>query len=237
MTSQTKRLPILVTVAVVTIVILSILWLARREPTADLPVPAASPVMFLQSDVPLSQMCKTAPRSTNSLLALLVPSTPVGATPSLAATLVPGTLPNGKPADSSVAAAIVSTYLEATACTNVGDFARAYSLYTDDYVQTMMFSASLATGLDPMLIAVALSTPVTAQVSHLTAIVSIENVQQLSDGRVSAHIVTKPAGEAATSSNDPSVVVFARQGDRWLIDEILPAPSTATPATAVATPS
>lgn len=231
MTAQTKRLTILVTVAVVTIAVLSFLWLVRREPGADLPSPEASPAMFLQSDVPLPQMCKTARRSTNSLLALLDQSTPVAATP------LPSVLPNGRAADPGVAAAIVSTYLEATACANAGDFARAFSLYSDDYLRSLMFAASLATELDPMLIAVALSTPVPVQVAQLTAIVSIEDVQQLSDGRVSARIVTKPAAEAATSSNDPSVVVFARQGDRWLIDEILPAPSTATPATAVVTPS
>lgn len=231
MTAQTKRFPILVTVAVVTIAILSFLWLARGEPGADLPIPAASPVMLLQSDVPLPQQCNTAPRSTNSLLALLAQSTPVAATP------VPGGWSNGRAADPGVAAAIVSTYREAVACTNAGDFARAYALYSDDYVQSLMFAARLATELDPMLIAMALSTPITSQVAQLTAIVSIEDVQQLSDGRVSARIVTKPAGEAATLPNDPSVVVFARQGDRWLIDEIIQAPGIATPAPASATPS
>ncbi len=187
--------------------------------------------MILQSDVPLPQQCKTAPRSTSSVLALLAQSTPVAATPGQ------GVLPDGEPADPGVAAAIVSTYLEATACTNAGDFARAFSLFSDDYLRSLIFAASLATELDPQLIAVALSTPTPAQVTQLTAIVSIDNVQRLSDGRVSARILTKPAWKTASSPGDPSVVVFARQGDRWLIDEIIQAPGTATPATGVATPS
>ncbi|MDQ3540670.1 MAG: hypothetical protein M3440_08290 [Chloroflexota bacterium] len=231
MTAQTKRFVILVTVAAVTIAILLFLWLARREPAADPPIPRASPSMILQSDVPLPQQCKTAPRSASSLLALLAQSTPVAATP------LPSVLPHGRAADPGVAAAIISTYVEATACANAGDFARAFSLYSDDYVRSLMFAAGLATELDPRLIAVALSTPNPAPVAQLTAIVSIDDVQQFSDGRVSARILTKPAAEAGTSSNDPSVVVFARQGDRWLIDEIIRAPGIATPATGVATPS
>lgn len=231
MTAQTKRLTILVTVAVVMVAVLSFFWLARREPGADPPSPEASPAMILQSDVPLPQQCKTARRSTESLLALLDQGTPVAATP------LPSVLPHGRAADPGVAAAIISTYVEATACANAGDFARAFSLYSDDYLQSLMFAASRATELDPMLIAVALSTPVTAQVAQQTAIVSIEDVQQLADGRVSARIATKPATEAGTSSNDPSIVVFARHGNQWLIDEIIRAPGTAMPATADATSS
>lgn len=236
MTAQTKRLLILVTVAMVTLAALSFLWLARGDPGTDRPIPAASPAMVLESDVPLPQQCRTAPRSTSLLLALLAQSTPAAATPSLVATPVPEALPNGRPADPGVTAAIVSTYLEATACSNAGDFARALSLYSDDNVQEIMFSASVATGLDPMTIAMALSTPISSQVAQLTAIVSIGDVQHLPDGRVSARIVTKPAG-AANSPGDPAVVVFVRQGDRWLIDEIIQAPGTATPAPVSATPS
>lgn len=237
MTAQTKRLSILVTVAVVTLAILSFLWLARGQRGADRPIPAASPVMALDSDIPLPQQCTTAPRLTNSLLALLAQSSPAAATPMVAATPVPAVLLSGRPADPGVASAIISTYLEATACSNAGDFARALSLYSDNYVREIMFSTSVATGLDSMTIAMALSTPITAQVAQLTAIVSIDDVQHLADGRVSARIVTKPAGAAANSSNDPSVVVFARQGDRWLIDEIIQAPGIATPASVSATPS
>ncbi len=237
MTAQTKRLLILVTIAVVTVAALSVLWLARGEPGTERPIPTASSVMVLESDVPLPQQCKTAPRSTSSLLALLAQSTPVAATPMASATPVPAVLPDGRPADPSVVAAIVSTYLEATACSNAGDFVRALSLYSDDNVQGIIHSASVATGLEPQLIAMALSTPITTvQTAQLTAIVSIDDVQHLSDGRVAARIGTKPAGEAANSSTDSSVVVFARQGDRWLIDEIIWAPGIATPAPVSATP-
>jgi hypothetical protein len=54
------------------------------------------------------------------------------------------------------------------------------------------------------------------------------NIQQLSDGRVSAVIVTQKMQSA--TGPEPRVVIFIQQRGRWVIDDVITPPGEATPA-------
>ncbi len=178
--------------------------------------------------------CRVAPRSPASLLAL-------GGTPSADGSVAPSTAPRptptpldpgaGEPADAETIAGVTATVRELVACTNARDTLRRLALYTDTHLRPTFvrtppgFADRVATQ------------PVPAQPAEWVAIVAIEDVRLLPDGRAVARVVaatagghthgpaptggSPPAGVAAGSARtETNVFVLARAGDRWLVDEV-----------------
>ena len=125
----------------------------------------------------------------------------------------------GQPADQATVDAVTATYRELVACLNAGDYLRAYALYTDGYLQRNFRPDSLA--------AIG-ATPVPVEESTRIAFAGVREVVMLPDGRVGALVdVTTPGASGVTTTN----TVFARVGDRFLIDEETAADApAATPA-------
>ena len=84
--------------------------------------------------------------------------------------------------DSHTGKTVTSTIETLFACLNAGDRLRAYALYTDDYLATILQPGDLP----------AVATPQPADADEYTAIIAIEP-RQLSDGRVFAQVTLDPA--------------------------------------------
>ncbi len=124
--------------------------------------------------------------------------------------------PRGEPASQDEIDGITRTIREFYACANAGDYPRRLALYTGRVVEAQ-FNALDAAGWQATLEFAA--TPSTAvPAGDRGWIESIREVRRLADGRVGAYVA------AVDPVNHPhqinAVVVFARDGDRWLIDEV-----------------
>ncbi len=165
----------------------------------------ATPIPIL----PPPSACTVPPRSYEEVTALL--ATPVAAnTP----TPTPGPVPEGMPASPDVAAAIADTVQELVACYNAGEPLRVYRLYTNAFLQRLLArqGALPRHGYD------ALATPQPAPPDAGTAILAISGTRLLDDGRAGAMVTLQ----------FPSIPIpktffftFARQGSRWLVDDVL----------------
>lgn len=106
------------------------------------------------------------------------------------------------PADDDVVAALTATMEELAACINAGDLPRAAALFTDYYF-FWFFGGISQSNFNQ------LATPVPLAPDQQIESVSVEDVAMLADGRVSA----------VTQVNEArALTVFARVGDRYLID-------------------
>lgn len=119
-----------------------------------------------------------------------------------------------EPANPSTVAAVTATVREVFACLNAGDKLRTAALYTDDALHPRLAE-------DPLMLDEALA------VRGPRAAYRIEVVGVQSDGRAVAEIAFREAETIFTVS-----WIFARQGDRYLVDLVVPldsAPATLTP--------
>jgi hypothetical protein len=123
-------------------------------------------------------------------------------------------VPKGAPPNPATAAAIIATVTELVACYNAGEPLRVYSLYTDAFLQRLLVRQGTLSwpAYD------ALATPEPAPPDDSTAILAITGLRQLDDGKAGAMVTLR----------FPSIPVpktffftFAREGDRWLIDDVL----------------
>ena len=159
--------------------------------------------------VPPPRACMVPPRSYEEVIALL--ATPVaGITP----TRTPGPVPEGMPASPDVEAAIAETVQELVACYNAGEPLRVYRMYTDAFLQRLL----MRQGELPRHAYDALATPQPAPPDGGTAILTISGTRLLDHGKAGALVTLQ----------FPSIPVpktffftFARQGSRWLIDDVL----------------
>ncbi len=113
--------------------------------------------------------------------------------------------------------AITATSEQLLACTNAMDTLARLGLFSPNYLATE-FGAGLPAGF-----AEAASTEPTPlpEESWLT-LDSIENVQLLADGRVSAMvIVNDPSGQLGGEATQSAHLVFVQQDGQWLIDEMM----------------
>ncbi|HET8523443.1 MAG TPA: hypothetical protein VFL82_09425 [Thermomicrobiales bacterium] len=190
------------------------------------PTATAIPTAATIGDLPLPKDCQVAPRALESLI--VVNGTPVGglSTPGASPTVIPAT--TGSPADPATITAIKATYREAISCLNAGQFARTVALYSDDYARRLILNAAGTTNVNPQVIAAILATPAPLSPTQWTTIRAMGNIQQLSDGRVSAVIVTQKM--QSTTGPEPRVVIFIQQRGRWVIDDVITPPGEATPA-------
>jgi mono/diheme cytochrome c family protein len=146
--------------------------------------------------------------------------------------------PQGEPASRAEIDGVTGAIRQFVACTSAGDQARRLSLYTERYIRPQF------SGLDDagwqQLITFAAQTPVAIPVEQRGGIQELRDVRRLADGRVGAYVSTFDPVNHPHETN--AVVIFAKHGDQWLIDEIHGDPqgvlrSTPTPAAAPTPPA
>ena len=143
----------------------------------------------------------------------------------------PATLPVGPPADPATVEAIALTMREAAACLNAGDMLRVLALLTDE-----LLAATIAAGLVPPELVPSLDAPPVAVPPDKQRVIgSILGTWVLADGRVAALIRNYDPVEPPFAVGD-DLVVFARDGEGWLIDSWIQHVVTSEPGTEVAAP-
>lgn len=117
-------------------------------------------------------------------------------------------------ADPDVVAAVTATMAEVVACANTGSLQRVAALFTDSYFYRFFGGIQEAD-------VQRLATPTPLTPDQQQALVSVDEVFVLEDGRVSA----------VTQVNDVrALTIFAREGERYLIDYSYTLSEPATPA-------
>ncbi|HEU5431617.1 MAG TPA: hypothetical protein VFU81_08145 [Thermomicrobiales bacterium] len=187
--------------------------LAQETPTATPPLPA----------------CTIAPRPIAATLALWFSpnatplATPVPAQPLASAAEILA----GPPVDGATQAAIEATLREAVACGNAGDFARRLALFTDRFARQFGPPPGLAADAARAILA----TPRPAPAAEATSVVAIGQGRRLKDGRVAVSLTLDDP--TARPRRQQLEAILQRSGDRWLVDDLVP---IVTPATPIATP-
>lgn len=189
--------------------------LTMLAPTVSGYAQDASPIAA--PEVPDPALCRVAPRPLADFRKLAqVPTAEASA-----ATPAPFVPPVGTPADQVTVAAITGTMRELIACFNAGDPARAYALFTDGALQRQVARGGLA----PAAMAELAATPTPLAVAARLTLVAVGNVTTLSEVRAGAFVTTTDPAAGGTATE---YAVFAKVGDRWLIDDLV-AVGTATP--------
>lgn len=131
--------------------------------------------------------------------------------PEVEPTVVP--VPVGQLADRELRAAITATIYELHACFNAGENLSGFALVTDGYLQTLAEEQSLTTtDLEFFLQGAAPVPP-----EDYTTLLAVSDVGVLRSGHVGAFVVSSDMYSGA----DTHYAIFSRQGERWLIDEII----------------
>jgi hypothetical protein len=176
--------------------------------------------------VPAPAECRVAPRSLASLQAL-------EATPPPAPTAAPwppdvpteADLPQGPPADPATAAAIEAVARAYIACVDAGDLPRLFALATDDYTRHFVAEEGPITAERYA----ELATPYPSEPAGRAALLAVRDARVLADGRVGAVLVVRHPHPGADSVS-VTCFVFARSGDRWLLDDAIGVVRAGTPA-------
>jgi hypothetical protein len=159
-------------------------------------------------------LCQVEPRPSDELLALWYSpeGTPLPATPMAGAGATSVTIPLGPRADEATTMVVVTLVSEIFSCFAAGDFPRAIALFSDDLIRS--FGPEPGTSMEDAR-AFLEATPMPEE-GEASQIVAITDVMELSDGRVGAIVVESLAGQ-----QDAVYAIFAQEGDRWLVDEII----------------
>jgi mono/diheme cytochrome c family protein len=167
---------------------------------------------LLARDAPGPEECTVAPRTLEEiadLAQLPPPAEPPNATES-----------GGQPVDEPTRAAIAATARELVACSNAGDILRRLALYSDDRLR-FAYPDGPTRALEEIA-----ETPLPLSEAERVALLAVDNVRQLEDGRVSARVtVDNPANHshdpatAATASQEAARLIFVQEADRWRVDE------------------
>jgi len=180
----------------------------------------STPVAFAQatptgtvSDVPAPEECQVSPRA--------FPLFPAGVGQRAAATPAPVVLtprppfspPSGSPADAKTVVAVTATVREAVACRNAGDLLRASALFTEKMLVSLYGGPAT---IDPEFRDAVVNGPRVLPPERRLAIVAIDDVTDLPDGRVGASVETRTGHR---DFRDYLVFVQDPSAGRWLIDE------------------
>jgi len=123
---------------------------------------------------------------------------------------------------------IINASAEMVACTNAVDTLRRLALFSDDNLK-----AAFPQGVSPGFAQMATQTQQPLPKTKWTALLDVQNITTLSDGRISATVVVDdpsshihpaalPGGTPASTDvgAQKATVIFVKVNDRWLIDEI-----------------
>lgn len=179
---------------------------------------------------PGAAACTVAPRPVAFFQRLL--GTPAPAVPSP----TPFAPDGGVSADPAVVAGVTATLQEYVTCTKQGDVLRLYALLTDQYLRQIV--ATQGPNTEKSVAALAHYTPTPFAAAAQLRVVAVQSVRRLPDGRVVAvATLILPSDAPANVAAATFDVVFARVGDRWLIDGFIPLAPTGTPAAATSQPA
>jgi hypothetical protein len=194
---------------------LFLLLLALLMPFGEVSAQTATPAAQEATPVAVPASDCTVEARTPAALAEIVTGEDIASSTPIA-TPGPYTKPNGAPADAETVAGVTATVRQLVACVNAGDFLRFLALFSDDALRR--YAADLGFPLDPN---DDLLTP-DPSLNDQIALGPIEDVLVLPDGRVSA-LAYLPNQTSPDVQSDLHVqLIFVRQGDRWLIDELIP---------------
>jgi hypothetical protein len=168
---------------------------------------------YLFPITPDAAECRISPRSVERTLALIALATPETSTREAPYAIVP----KGTPADASTVAGVIATVREFVACVNAGDFPRAFTLFTEDGFKR--FSTSSTPPTEEEIRVLFEVNPEDVATETPASLVAVTDISDLADGRVGAFAVIDDATESPPMTT--SYLVFARTGERWLIDDIL----------------
>jgi len=187
----------------------------------------APPGALLAAGVPGPEECRTAPRSLDDLRRL--GSGGVAGPAASPRAVDPAA---GQPADPATVEALTATARELVACSNAGDALRRLALFSDANVRAAYPQGPTQT------LEIMAATPLAVPEAERVALLSVAAVRLLPDGRASAVVGidnpgahshgpppgASPVAGAATpappAGHDTATLVFVREGDRWLIDEV-----------------
>lgn len=195
-----KRLTVLV-VALVSLVLVGPAVVLAQEAT---PAAGTFPI------TPDPAECQEEVRPIQEFLAINAAATPTGGMAETETVEVPV----GPPADAETVAGVTATVRELFACFNAGDFARAFSLVTDDVIRSFAEEEPIP---EEELRGFLEATPEAVPAEQQSTILVISDVMELEDGRVGAFV----------ASTDPFVgpdtlyFVFVQEDDRWLIADFI----------------
>ncbi len=126
-------------------------------------------------------------------------------------------------------AGVSATAREYVACFNAKAPAQQLALFTDAYLGRQLagnlgqpYPDAVATAA--AIIATATAVAATPETPDETAILAIQDIRVLQDGRAAATLVVDLPDPISTPA---FALVFAQIGDRWLIDELEPLPEGA----------
>jgi hypothetical protein len=197
---------------IVAVAVLAIVALAPELTLAQVGTPTPDFV------IPDPAECRIPPRSIDLITAAL--AKPVAGTPTVAKP--GGDVATGQPADNETMAAVTALAREATACGNAGDYRRVFALYTDHGLRVFATDR----GMTAEQVAGALAaTPVPLPEASWQR-VRVRDVRIQSDERVTAFIdFRSPQGIGTV------FVALVQQGDHFLVDSEVAAPSAAATPT------
>jgi hypothetical protein len=213
-------------------------YLAVTSP--DLPVPTPGPLAALtaQSElgIPDPAECQVEPRTVEQLEAI---PAKIISKPRQVPASTPLSALTGEPADTATMDAVMMAERKLVACLNAQDALRAYALYTNDglvrlfdYALPMDPAGDWTFEWDPDFSDLRLP-PTPLPQSQRLALLSVEDIRILQDGRVMATVTISQAPLSAVMFGIPTgtaVVHIFQPGARYLIDEfIVPALGTPTP--------
>ncbi len=217
---------------------------STREPTstptdAATPENASSPIASPdltsagERDVPPPEECRVAPLDMRLLLDRLAATpgfieTALASPPVTVSTPTPFASPEGEPADDATVAGVSATAREYIACFNANAPAQQLALFTDAYVGRQLAGNLGQPYPDAVATAAAIMTTATAEAAVATpgapddaAILAIQDVRVLADGRAAATLIVDPPDPQSPTA---FALVFANVGDRWLIDDLVMLP-------------
>jgi mono/diheme cytochrome c family protein len=141
--------------------------------------------------------------------------------------------PQGEPASRDEIDGVTSALRLFVACGNAGDQKRRLALYSKRFIAPQ-FDAMGAEDWQRLL-AFADGNPAPLAVAEQIGILALREFQQLPDGRVGVYASTVDPVNHPHETD--AVVIFVKQGDRWLIDEIHGDPNGVLLATPLPSPT
>lgn len=165
-------------------------------------------------DIPDPKACEVEPRSYPFFAENTEPHRPATPVPLESAPVEPLAIPTGEAPDDETVEAITATVRESLACRNANDFLRAYALFTDDMLVSLFGGPAT---VDPDIQAIIADESVkSVPRRQRVALIAIENMVVLPDGRVGAVVETVNFNQ---TFRDYLIFVEDPESGRWLIDE------------------
>ncbi|MGI8406679.1 MAG: copper resistance protein CopC [Thermomicrobiales bacterium] len=179
--------------------------------------------------IPDPSSCTVKPRSIEEIEALVgTEAKPLSVPTSANSPGQPLSPASDSAVDTQTQSEIINASAEMVACTNAVDTLRRLALFSDDNLK-----AAFPQGVSPGFAQMATQTQQPLPKTKWTALLDVQNITTLSDGRISATVVVDdpsshihpaalPGGTPASTDvgAQKATVIFVKVNDRWLIDEI-----------------